>query len=735
LKMNYKKDLSPLLSPKSIAVIGASEKFGAGSLVIENLRTLGFEGTIIPVNPGYSEVLGMPCYPSLADIPAGITIDSVAVVLGSGRILPMMEQAARRGIRGAWAFASGFAEIGEAGADLQAELKTFCEANKILFCGPNCVGYINLHDKVGTFSAPVSPTLRKGNIGVVAQSGSVVLALANSNRDIGFSTIVSSGNEAVLDTVDYMEHFLDDPRTLVITSFLEGIRRPEAFKACCIRAAAIGKPIIVVKVGRSEMARKTVISHTGALAGSDEIHEAFFKKHGVNRVDDLDQLLETAALFSRCRDRLPRGNHIGMVTVSGGEIGLIGDTAKAFSFEFPPLSADAQKKLRHSLPDYTTIANPLDAWGSGDLKNTYPACLEVLAGENTIDLIAISQDSPPGMSTKQVAQYSDVAKAAVNCAQGKKPVVVFSHVSGGLDKTIKSILDQGGVPFLQGTRESLGALDNLFAYAEFRRRQKSQDTDNGGSPDNLDSIKEVYRQKSGVLSYEDSQALIGAYGISVPDGAMVDTEDEAAAVALKVGYPVVMKAQSSQIPHKTEAGLVQLNIRNEAALRETYSAMIRKVEALGPTAQLEGVLVQEMIPPDGVEAIVGIVADSAFGPAVVFGLGGIFVELLQDSTLRLPPVSRAEAQRMIVELKGYRLLDGYRGKSRTDVDALATAIVQVGQLAQDFSGLIAALDINPLIVLPAGRGVVAADILIEMSPAAHAANNGSKIYLQLTNDE
>ena len=185
-----------------------------------------------------------------------------------------------------------------------------------------------------------------------------------------------------------------------------------------------------------------------------------------------------------------------------------------------------------------------------------------------------------------------------------------------------------------------------------------------------------------------------------------------------------MKAQSSQIPHKTEAGLVQLNIRNEAALRETYSAMIRKVEALGPTAQLEGVLVQEMIPPDGVEAIVGIVADSAFGPAVVFGLGGIFVELLQDSTLRLPPVSRAEAQRMIVELKGYRLLDGYRGKSRTDVDALATAIVQVGQLAQDFSGLIAALDINPLIVLPAGRGVVAADILIEMSPAAHAANKG-----------
>jgi acyl-CoA synthetase (NDP forming) len=221
----------------------------------------------------------------------------------------MMEQAARRGVRGAWAFASGFAETGGAGVVLQSELAAFCETHHICFCGPNCVGYVNLHDKVGTFSAPVSPTLRKGNIGVIAQSGSVVLAIANSNRGIGFSTIVSSGNEAVLDTVDYMEHFLDDPHTQVIAAFLEGIRRVDAFKDACVRAAAIGKPVIVVKVGRSEMARKTVASHTGALAGSDEMNDAFFKKYGVIRVDDLDQLLETAALFSQLKGRLPRGNH------------------------------------------------------------------------------------------------------------------------------------------------------------------------------------------------------------------------------------------------------------------------------------------------------------------------------------------------------------------------------------------------------------------------------------------
>jgi acyl-CoA synthetase (NDP forming) len=387
------------------------------------------------------------------------------------------------------------------------------------------------------------------------------------------------------------------------------------------------------------------------------------------------------------------------------------------SFEYPPLSANAQRKLKQRLPAYTTIANPLDAWGSGDLKDTYPACLEVLAGEDAIDLIAISQDSPPGMSDKQVAQYSDVAKAAVKYAGGEKPVVFFSHVSGGLDKTIKGILDQGGVPVLQGTRESLSAIDNLFAYGKFRRRQNLHDSVTGVSPDNLDSLKEVYRRKKGVLSYGDSQALIGAYGIRVPTGVIVNSADEAAKAALKVGYPLAMKAQSAQIPHKTDAGLVQVNIPNEAVLLETYNAMVRKVETFDPAAQLEGILVQEMISPEGVETIVGILADSAFDPAVVLGLGGIFVELLKDSSLRLSPVDREEAGRMIAELKGHKLLDGFRGRSRTDVDALVTAIVQVGKLAQDFRGLIKSLDINPLMVLPAGQGVVALDILLEMSVA------------------
>jgi acyl-CoA synthetase (NDP forming) len=466
------KDLNPLLKPKSIAVVGASEKFGAGSLVIDNLRTLGFQGEIIPINPRYKELFGCPCYPSLSAVPPRVQIDCVAILLGYQQVNPVLEEAGRKRIHGAWAFASGFAETGPEGARLQEELKRICAANEIHFCGPNCVGYANLQDQVGAYSAPISPTLRKGGVSAVAQSGSVILALANSNRGIGFNYLISSGNEAVVDLTDYLEYLLEDKRTEVIITFIETIRRPEAFIKSCNRAAEIGKPIIAVKVGKSEIARQVALSHTGALTGADGVQDALFKKLGVIRVDDLDQLLETAEAFARCRKRLPKGNGVGAIAVSGGEIGLISDLAEGLSFRFAPLSSKAKEELRKRLPSFTAIGNPLDGWGSGDLVETYPACLEVLANEDDVDLIVVSQDSPPGMAQKQVNQYADVARAAVRAADSGKPVVAISHVSGGLDSTIRGILEQGSIPFLQGTREGLLAIHHLIEYARFQKNRK-----------------------------------------------------------------------------------------------------------------------------------------------------------------------------------------------------------------------------------------------------------------------
>ncbi len=299
--------------------------------------------------------------------------------LGYKQVIPVLEEAGRRGIRGAWAFASGFAETGGEGVKLQEDLRKVCLDYGIHFCGPNCVGYANLQDQVGTYSAPISPTLKKGKVSVIAQSGSVLLAIANSNRGIGFNLLISSGNEAVLDSSDYMAYLVEDKNTDVIIAFLESIRRPDEFIRCCERAAELEKPIIALKVGRSRMAQKVAQTHTGALTGSDGIQDALFKKLGVIRVDDLDQLLETAEALVRCRGRWPKGGRIGAITVSGGEISLIGDLAEGLSISFPPLSEDAKKELRRRLPPFTSIGNPLDGWGSGDLVETYPACLEVLA--------------------------------------------------------------------------------------------------------------------------------------------------------------------------------------------------------------------------------------------------------------------------------------------------------------------------------------------------------------------
>lgn len=466
------RDLTPLLNPKTIAVVGASERFGAGSLVIENLHTLGFSGKIIPINPRYKELFGYPCYPSLSLVPAEVQIDCVAILLGYPRVIPVLEEAGRRGIRGGWAFASGFAEAGPEGAKLQEEMKRICTANDIQFCGPNCVGYANLQDRVGTYSAPISPTLRRGGVSAIAQSGSVILALANSNRGIGFSFLISSGNEAVVDLSDYIEYLLEDSRTEVIVTFIEAIRRPEAFIRACARAAELDKPIIAVKVGRSEMARQVALTHTGALTGADGVQEALFKKLGVIRVDDLDQLLETAETFFRCHKRLPKGDGVGAIAVSGGEIGLISDLAEGLSLRFVPLSPEAQAEVRKRLPPFTAVGNPLDGWGGGDLVETYPACLEVLAKEEKVDLIVVSQDSPPGMAENQVNQYTDVARAAVRAAESGKPVIALSHISGGLDPTIRQILEEGNVPFLQGTREGLRAVHHLIEYARFQRNRK-----------------------------------------------------------------------------------------------------------------------------------------------------------------------------------------------------------------------------------------------------------------------
>jgi acyl-CoA synthetase (NDP forming) len=718
------RDLSPLLNPRAVAVVGASERHGsAGRLALQNLRNLEYQGTVYAVHPRHKEVLGFPCYPDLNSLSG--PVDSVAVLLAAEGVLPTLETAVEVGAQAAWVLASGFAEAGSEGKTRQADLARFAEETGLMVCGPNCIGVANLVDRVATYSAALSPSTRAGGVSAVVQSGAICLGLVNTAR-FGFRYLISSGNEAVLDSADYIGYLASDPHTQVIIAFVEGIRSPQKFVAAAQAAAEAGKPILLVKAGRSEAARRAVRAHTGSLAGSDAVCDAVFRRLGVMRVDTLDELMETAELFLTCP--LPAGEGVGLLSLSGGQIGLVADLAQDLGLEFPAFSEEAQQALTEILPSYSPIANPLDAWGSGDLERTYPACVEVVSREEDIHLLAVSRDTPPEVASREVEQSLSVAEAAVWAARETgKPVLLFSNLSVGFQQEVKKVLDEGGVPYLQGTQETLRAIQAFMRYASFRRRMGESIAAGCPSPADLSDWRRRLQRVRGtlrlvlsevegpVLSEVEGRHLLAAYGIPGPREAVVATAEEAVEAAQRIGYPVVLKVLSPDIHHKTEIGGVRVGLMDEAAVVTAFREVMEAAWWHHPQARLEGALVQEMIPTDAVEVILGVLQDPDFGPVVVFGSGGILVELLKDSSLRLPPLSHEEALEMIHETRGARLLQGFRGRPPADIEAVADALVRVSQLAVDLGDLVAALDINPLMVLPKGQGVRAVDVLVELA--------------------
>jgi acyl-CoA synthetase (NDP forming) len=701
--------LRPLLSPRTIAVVGASEKPGAGSIVLDNLKRLGFTGEVYPVNPQYSELQGWRCYPSLEDVPG--PVDSVAILLSHRQVLPVLEQAAAMGARAAWVLASGFAEAGPEGEALQRQLTTYAQDHHIALCGPNCVGVVNLHARSATYSVALAPTIKTGHVAAVVQSGAIGLGIANANRGLGFSTLISSGNEAVLDNADYIAYLADDPLTHLIIAFIEGFKNPAKFVWAAERARQAGKPLLVVKVGRSAVAQRATLAHTGSLAGADAVCDAVFLKHGVVRLDSLDELLEATELFLKAP--LPQGKGVALLTLSGGQIGLIGDLAMGLDLDLPELSDEARQALAQALPPFSNIANPLDAWGTGNFEETYPACMEIVAQEKTVHLLAVSRDSPPGIAEREVWQSNVIVDAAARVARVySKPVVVFSNLSTGFDQAVLAHADAAGLPMLQGTRESLRAIEALVKYAELPRQPRAEQPRSPLSQATLARLKADLAAAPCSLTEYHSKRLLAEYGVPITRERLARSADEAVRLAKEIGGAVVLKIQSPDVLHKTEAGGVQLNLVGAEAVCQAYEQIVRNAQSYHPGARIEGVLVQEMIPASAVEVIVGSSCDPDFGPVVVFGLGGIMVELFKDSALRLAPVTEAEARQMIAETRGAQLLYGFRGRPVADVAALAHAIVRLSYLAYDLQDVVAAVDVNPLMVLPTGQGVRAADALI-----------------------
>ena len=697
--------LDPLVKPRSVAVVGATDRAGPGRTVIESLGAIGFTGTIYPVNPKYPTVLNITCYPSLTELPEAP--DIVVFSIRNPLIPEQMRLAVRRGARAAVIYDSGFAELGGDGAKLQDEIAAMAREAGMPVCGPNCMGILNPQARVTTYKQNVrDPAAIVGNVGIVSQSGSVCIALLADLRRFGVSLSVSAGNEAVTRTVDYLDYLIDDPNTKVIATFTETVREPERYVAALDRAANAGKPVVVIKVGRTERTQRAITSHTGGLAGSSRVFSELLRAHRAIEVNDLDEMTEVLAV---CQGkRWPRGRGISVITGSGGLSELILDNATAAGIDLPPLSAEERAEAERVIGRITGDGNPFDAWGNGNYAVNIPHAMAVVDKSDRIDSILYcadaSNDPIIGQPSRVFENVDMLTKAA---AASEKPYYLMSTRSGVMNRKQIDGMRDAGLVVIGGTRQGLGAIDRMGRWsAELRPVRAS------AAPPQTRLANPGRR----TINEFDAKRLLAPYGIPIAQEQRVTTAAEATAAARALGYPVVLKALSDSIAHKTELGLVAVNLKDDAALARAYGQLNERLEKLEPRPADAAFLVQEFV-ADGIEVFAGVSRDPDFGLSLAFGMGGVAIEVVRDFALRMLPLRDGDAEAMIAETRGAALLGAVRGRPASDVKRLAACLYTLADFAWHHAAAIAEIDLNPIKVLPENRGCVVVDALIVTQPA------------------
>jgi len=705
---HWKADLDPLLKPRSIAVVGASER-GRGPRVIESLRTIGHRGRIYPVNQKYREVLGLRCYSSILEIEK--EIDCVAIQIPADGVLDVVRQCAQKKIKAIAINTAGFSEThSESGENFQKELARIAEEAQIRVCGPNCMGLVSPCNQVAIYFldlASVARELLPGHLAIVSQSGSLMMSILHTGTlaGVSFSHLISTGNEAVLELSNYLEYLVEDPHTCVIGLVVEGFRNTENLRRVAGLALESGKPVIVLKLGRSEKGKETTLAHTGALAGTDEVHEAFFRKFGWVRVIDVDDFLTTASAFMKCR--VPQGRRLAVVGSSGGVTALCADLCEEFSLELPDMDAQTAEEIKLALPEFISAKNPLDMGApSGDTVKIVKKCTELLADSRLFDMVVLVS-SHGGLGS------ADRHKMAAEVAREKSiPFTTILASSEPLTPEWRKLVREGDFPLLQDVRRAFRAIQRLAHYGEFKKKHKRDPERLVATPKEV--FLEAKRFLSGkkILGEREAKKLLSLYNICVSREELTSNLQDALAAATEIGYPVALKINSPDIMHKTEVGGVLLGIRNPQELEVAYGQILEAVNRRFPQAKINGVLVQEMV-EGGIEMIVGMHQDPQFGPVILCGFGGILAELLRDTSMRLCPLSQRDAKEMVSELKGFSVLTGYRGVVRRDLDGVIGVILSLSRLACDLvAGMIQTVDINPLMVFPEGQGVKAVDALV-----------------------
>jgi acetate---CoA ligase (ADP-forming) len=682
--------LDKLLSPRSIAVIGASERPEAiGTRVIRNLRTMNFPGVIYPVNPRYSTLGDLQCYPSLAALPQ--TVDAAFIAIPSSGGPEMLQQAADAGIPAVFINANGYADGDEAGQVLQRDLTRIAWQHNIAVAGPNNLGLINVLDSKAMWTPLYFAPVKPGPVAVISQSGSIALILAEDERKLGFSYLITTGNEAVVTVADYLLHVASDDRVGVILLFLETVRDPALFTRAARIALASGKRIIALKLGRSETGRALVQAHTGSLAGEDRLYDAYFRALGILSVRDLDEMLETAVLLAANRTPPPT-RHFVPVTLSGGEAALMADIGAALGIDYATLAPETLARLRPAFPPYSSIGNPLDAWGLGFNAERFRIVLQALLDDPQIGTIGFSVDAP-GQGGGDVPYACIMAEACVAATTNKR-LVFFNNTAGtGVNAEVRAILDRARIPYLSGMRTALAAIARLIDTATT-------------VPPLIDA------PPAGALPEAETArfAALREAGVPMVAAEPVHSMKEAIAAAERIGFPVAMKGVAAHLPHKSDLGLVRLGLADAASVAAAYH-VLRAMLLAHATADAAGTVVVQAMAPDGVELIVGINNQPGFGSFVLVGPGGVLVEISKQASVRLGPVDIATARAMLHETAAGALLAGVRGRPRCDIDAAAAAIAAFSRFGAAHLGRYSALEINPLIVGP--RGAVGVDLLIE----------------------
>jgi acetyltransferase len=702
--------LETLLYPKAVAVIGASrnpEK--AGYAVLANLVNGGFAGTIVPVNPDAKQILGLKCYKSLDEYKN--PVDLGVIVVAAKHVKDALQSCLETGTKSVIVITAGFKEVSAAGARAEQELVEMCRTHGTRMVGPNCLGVLNTDHHMNATFAPSVPL--PGKISVVSQSGALCVAILDwaASQKLGLGKVISFGNKADLNEADFIQALAEDKATNVIVGYLESIKEGDKFLRVAEQAAAI-KPVVILKVGITQAGAKAASSHTGSLAGADIAYGAAFKRAGVIRAENFEALFDYATAFAL--QPLPNGERVAVVTNAGGPGIMAADAAEGLGLKMISPSPATDAKLRSFLPASAAFGNPIDVIGDAE-PDRYAKAFEVMQEDEKVDAIVVV------VTPQNMTRPSELAEKLTAVHRGQKPVLaVFmgcTEVAAAKEKLMAL-----GIPNYPSPERAIIALRAMCDYAAWRHRPARIVTRFPVNRRRVDRVIHMQmRSGEAQIGEVEAKEILRAYDFNILGGQLARTSDEAVEIAERLGYPVVMKISSPGIIHKSDFGGVRINLANAEQVRDAFDLMMLRIQKRAPNAHLRGVYVEKM-GQRGREVILGMTRDPQFGPMLMFGLGGIFVEVMKDVTFHLAPITAEEAMQMLKGTRSYALLQGARGQAPVDLDALAGALQRISQLATDYPE-IKELDINPFIVGPVGMQAYVADARMTLSNVVTAGKN------------